>query len=49
MEGVDSLDGGDEYPVPIVVAIALVGQNKVVDDGMASWQITFEIVLVCGS
>ena len=34
MKGVDSSCRGDEYPVPLVVAIALVCQNQVVDDGV---------------
>ena len=39
MKGVDSSDRSDKYPVPLVVAIALVCQNQVVDDEVVSWQI----------
>ena len=39
MEDVYPSYRGDEYPVPLVVAIALVDQNQVVDDEVVSWQI----------
>ena len=39
MEGIYSGDRSDEYPVPLVIPTAKVGQNQVIDDGVIRLQI----------
>ena len=44
MKAKDPSCRGDEYPVPLVVAIALVCQKQVVDDGVVRWQIGSDVL-----